>query len=65
MKRKKLQRRIGRHEAYQHNIAPRLEGVVKNVGIKAKRKAKKLKIRTPQKEAERYVKRQLEAWEEE
>jgi hypothetical protein len=29
-----------RHEAYQHNAAPRLEGVVKNVGIKPRRKKK-------------------------
>lgn len=29
------------HEAQQHNIAPRLEGVVKNIGIKPVRKHKK------------------------
>jgi hypothetical protein len=30
-----------RHEAYQHNTASRLEGVVKNIGIKPVRKEKK------------------------
>lgn len=29
-----------RHEAYQHNAAPRLKGIVKNLGIKPVRKQK-------------------------
>ena len=29
------------HEAHQHNAAPRLEGAVKNVGIKPGKKEKK------------------------
>jgi hypothetical protein len=28
------------HEAYQHNTAPRLEGIVKNIGTKPVRKPK-------------------------
>ncbi|MDE1925317.1 MAG: hypothetical protein KGH79_04045 [Patescibacteria group bacterium] len=52
------------HEAYQHNVSPRLEGVVKNIGIKPVHKAKskkKVLSKKLEKEAERYAQEQFKA----
>jgi len=53
------------HEAYQHNVAHRLEGVVKNAGINPIRKpkgTKKVLSSKLEKEAEEYAKVQLKSW---
>lgn len=54
-----------RREAYHHNTAPRLEGVVKNAGVKPIRKKEKKGALTKQQqqEVQRYAEEQLEAWE--
>jgi len=49
-----------RHDAYQHNVMPRLEGVVKNKGTKPARKKKTLSKKLEE-EAKRYAQEQLEA----
>ena len=51
------------HQAYQHNLAHRLEGVVKNTGIKPVRKAKSAKKTLSEKlikEAECYAHTQMQ-----
>ena len=53
-----------RHEAYEHNVAPRLEGIVKNRGTRPVRKPK-ADVSRVRKEAEKYASEQLQAWEQE
>ncbi|MEK7612644.1 MAG: hypothetical protein AAB449_00660 [Patescibacteria group bacterium] len=48
-----------KHEAQQHNVVPRLEGIVKNKGIKPVRKKRGLSSKL-KKEAEHYAEEQLE-----
>lgn len=56
------------HEAFQHNVAHRLEGTVKNAGVNPVRKpksTKKVLSSKLEKEADRYAEVQLKAWERE
>lgn len=55
-----------RHDAYQHNAAPRLEGIVKNRGIKPARKHKRARRAISARkvtEAVAYAQEQLQSWE--